>query len=178
MQGVIYRIDLEKALKHGNCNEAILGKARVDKPTMNPAFLTYDGSFLWFGRHDKAGSNRPKVYRMDPGKLFPSEAREGKIAPHLSEGGFEIDHGAQGAAFDKEGYLWIAYSGGKWGKVQKTDASKGKVIKEHDLMAGLEDLACAPDGKLWSSSEAGAFKYLRWTTFYPLVFEIDQAKLE
>lgn len=176
--GVIYKIDLEKALKDGNCNEAILGKAAIDKPTMNAAFLTYDGSFLWFGRHNKPRSKKAKVYKVIPGKLFSPQAKDDKITPDLAEGGFEIDYEAQGATFDKEGYLWVAYSGSKWGKVQKIDPSKGKVIKEYDLMAGLEDFACAPDGKLWSVSEAGAFKYLKWKTFYPFIFEIDQAKLK
>jgi sugar lactone lactonase YvrE len=176
--GVIYKIDLEKALKDGNCNEAILGKAAVDKPAMNPAFLTYDGSFLWFGRHNKAGAKRAIVYKMDPGKLFSLHAKDEKITPDKAEGGFEIDFEAQGATFDKEGYLWIAYSGSKWGKIQKIDPSKGKVIKEYDLMAGLEDLGCAPDGKLWSVSEAGAFKYYHWKTYYPVIFEIDQTKLK
>jgi hypothetical protein len=174
---VIYKIDIEKALKDGNCNEAILGKAAVDGATMNPAFLTYDGSFLWFGRHNKTGSKKAKVYKVDPGRLFSQQANGDKITPDLAEGGFEIGYEAQGATFDKEGYLWVSYSGSKWGKVQKIDPSKGKVIKEYDLMAGLEDFACAPDGKLWSVSEAGSFKYLNWKTYYPLIFEIDQTKL-
>jgi sugar lactone lactonase YvrE len=175
---VIYKINLEKALKDGSCNEAILGEAGVDRPTMSPAFLTYDGSFLWFGRHNRVGAKRAKVYKMDPGKLFSARPKKEKITSHLTEGYFEIDYGAQGAVFDKEGYLWVAYSDSKWGKVQKIDASKGSVIKEHELMAGLEDFACAPDGRLWSVSEAGAFKYLKWKAFYPLIFEIDQGKLK
>jgi hypothetical protein len=176
--GVMYKIDLGGALKDGTCNEAILGKAAVEKPTMNPAFLAYDGTFLWFGRHNKEGSKKAKVYKVNAGKVFSPQTKDDRITPDLADGSFEIDDAAQGAAFDKEGYLWVAYSRSKWGKVQKIDPSDGKVVKEYDLMAGLEDLACAPDGKLWSVSEAGAFKYIKWKTFYPLIFEIDQAKLK
>ena len=45
------------------------------------------------------------------------------------------------------------------------------------MPGGLEDLGLAPDGKLWAVSEAGTQRWNRWNTFYPLVFEIDPAKL-
>ncbi len=42
---------------------------------------------------------------------------------------------------------------------------------------GIENLGLAPDDKLWAVGEAGTQRWNRWSTFYPLVFEIDPAKL-
>lgn len=172
----VYKINLEKALQQGNSNEAILGKIAV-AGVMNPAFLTYDGSYLWFGRHLKPQGDVPKIYKIDPKKVFAEWPEVKKVSPDIAEAIFEIGTEAQGATFDKDGYLWIAYSGSKWGRVQKIDPSNGKVLNDYELMAGLEDFACAPDGKLWSVSEAGAYKYMKWKTYYPLIFEMDTSKL-
>jgi len=173
----IYKLDLEKAIKQGNCNESVLSNIIVDK-SMGPAFLTYDGKYLWFGKYSKSKSDMPKIFKVDPDNVFKEWPDINKVSPHMASLSFEIDTESQGATFDKEGYLWLSQSGSKMGKVQKVDPSNGKVLKEYELMAGVEDLAIAPDGKIWSVSEAGTKRWLRWQTFYPLIFEIDITKLK
>jgi len=173
----IYKIDLEKAIKDGNCKEATLGKITVDLK-MNPAFLTFDGKYLWFGKYYKPQVGLPRIYKVDPDSVFKDWPEINKVTPDMALFKFDIDTESQGATFDKEGYLWLSQSGNKMGKLQKVDPLNGKVLKEYKLMAGLEDLAFSPDGKLWASSEAGAKKYLKWDIYYPLIFEIDVTKLK
>jgi hypothetical protein len=173
----IYKIDLEIAIKKGNANEAVIGKILVDK-SMGPAFITYDGRHLWFGKYTKSKSDIPKIYKIDPDIGFKELPKINKVSPEIALFSFEIDVESQGATFDRDGYLWLSQSGSKSGKLQKVDSSNGKVIKEYEMMAGLEDLALSPDGKLWSVSEAGTKRWLKWDTFYPLIFEVDITKLK
>ena len=49
---------------------------------------------------------------------------------------------------------------------------------EHEMVAGLEDLAVDDAGHLWGLSESGTRKYLQWDTKYPYIFRIDTAKLK
>jgi len=173
----IYKLDLEKAIRQGNCNESVLSKITLHK-SMGPAFLTYDGRYLWFGRYTKFKPDIPRIYKIDPHGVFKEWPAITKVSPDVALFSFEIDTESQGATFDRDGYLWLSQSGSKMGKVQKVDPSNGKVLKEYELMAGVEDLAIAPDGKLWSVSEAGTKRLLNWQTFYPLIFEIDVTKLK
>jgi len=173
----IYKLDSEKAVRQGNSNESILGKIIVDR-SMGPAFITYDGKYLWFGQYTKSKSDMPKMYKIKPDDVFKEWPAIGQVSPNMALFSFEIAVESQGATFDKDGYLWLSQSGSKMGKLQKVDPSNGKVLKEYELMAGLEDLATAPDGKLWSVSEAGTKRWLNWQTFYPLIFEIDITKLK
>jgi hypothetical protein len=173
----IFKLDLEKAIREGNCNESVLSKIIVHK-SMGPAFLTYDGRYLWFGQYTKSKSDAPKIYKIDPNGSFKEGPEIAKLSPDMALFSFEIDIESQGATFDKDGYLWLSQSGSKMGKIQKVNPSNGKVVKEYELMAGVEDLATAPDGKLWSVSEAGTKRWFKWQTFYPLIFEIDITKLK
>jgi 2-hydroxychromene-2-carboxylate isomerase len=83
---------------------------------------------------------------------------------------------AQGATFDRSG-------GSGFRKVPATARApctgstprSGAVLASYAAPGGIEDLGCAPDGKLWAVSEAGSQRWSRWSTFYPLVFEIDPA---
>lgn len=173
--GKVYKLDLEKAIKKGNSEEAILGKILVGKG-MGPAFLTYDGKNLWFGQYSKSG--KPKIFKVDPDSVFQEWPKINKVSPDLALMSFEIDTETQGATFDRDGFLWLSRSGSKMGKLQKVDASSGKVLKEYEVMPGIEDLAFSPDGKLWSVSEAGSMRWFKWATYYPLIFEIDINKLK
>jgi hypothetical protein len=173
----IYKIDLAKALSRGNCNEAVLSKIKVNK-NMGPAFITYDGKRIWFGQHTKSKSEKPKIFQLTPDDFFKEWPTVNNVASNMASLNFDIEVESQGATFDKEGYLWLSQSSSKRGKVQKIDPSNGKVLKEYELMAGIEDLAFAPDGRIWSVSEAGAKRWLQWETSYPLIFEIDMTKLK
>jgi hypothetical protein len=173
----IYKLNLEKAIRTGNCRESVLSKIVVHK-SMGPAFLTYDGRYLWFGRYTKSKQDIPKIYKVDPLEVFKEWPAITNVSPDMALYSFEIDTETQGATFDKDGYLWLSQSASTMGKIQKVDPSNGRVLKEYELMAGVEDLAVALDGKLWSVSEAGTKRWLKWQTYYPLIFEIDIAKLK
>jgi outer membrane protein assembly factor BamB len=173
----VYKINLEKAIKDGHCNEALLGKILIGKG-MGAAFITYDGKHLWCGMYRKSKLDMPKIFKIDPDNVFKESPDINKVSPEMALVSFEIDVESQGATFDKDGYLWLSQSGSKMGKLQKVDPSNGRVLKEYELMSGIEDLAIAPDGKLWSVSEAGTKRWFKWETFYPLIFEIDISKLK
>ena len=58
---------------------------------------------------------------------------------------------AQGAAFDRDGFLWLALSNSTFGRLQKVDARDGKVLAEYDMPIGLEDIELDTEGKLWTN---------------------------
>ena len=45
------------------------------------------------------------------------------------------------------------------------------------MPAGIEDIEFAPDGRLWTVSEAGLQRWSGWRTFHPLVFAVDTGAL-
>lgn len=146
----LYKIDLGRAHEAGNCATAVLGRATVDAE-MGPSFLAWDGKRLWFGRHVRSGTAR--IFAVEPEPIVGS-GREATVTPSSAAASFEIAPLSQGATFDRQGNLWLSQSNSKLGRLQKIDASTGKVLQEFDLMAGVEDLASSPTGSLWSVSEA------------------------
>jgi streptogramin lyase len=84
---------------------------------------------------------------------------------------------AQGAAFDRQGNLWVSASNSQWGRLYRLDR-QGKVAAQYEMVAGLEDLAVDEQGRMWGLSESGTRKYIDWTTRYPYVFRIDPARLK
>ena len=84
---------------------------------------------------------------------------------------------AQGAAFDAEGKLWIATSGGQHGTLHRVDPGTAAVLARFETAPGIEGIEFGADGKLWATSENGSRKYLGRGPEYPLIFEIDVAKL-
>ena len=82
------------------------------------------------------------------------------------------------ATFGADGVVWISQSSGnRPAFLSKLDVRTGAVLGHYPAPGGIEDLGHAPDGRLWAVSEAGTRRWSRWNTFYPLVFEIDPAKL-
>jgi hypothetical protein len=61
--------------------------------------------------------------------------------------------------------------------LQKVDARSGAVIAAHDAVIGIEDVTFDRDDRLWSVSEAGSRRWLRWSASYPIIFQIDISKL-
>lgn len=170
--GKILKINLGKALEDGNCDQSILGEISLEG-LMTPCFLTFDGRYLWFGTYSSDGSESPKIYKIDPKKVFNESPSVCPVSPDMTLFSFEVDSWVQGAAFDHEGYLWLSQSTSRWGCIQRLNPSNGEILDEYELMAGIEDLAVSPDGELWSVSEAGTVKYLSWGTYFPVIFQID-----
>jgi hypothetical protein len=138
------------------------------------SFLAFADGALWLGVYKKPGNGTLFVVPLEklgeatgPGGLGPDHvAREVQIPPRI-----------QGAAFDAQGWLWLSQSNSQEGSLQRFDPAAGKVVAEYPAMAGIEDIGFDADGRLWASSEAGAKRWLTWSTFYPLLFAIDVSAL-
>jgi hypothetical protein len=91
---------------------------------------------------------------------------------------------AQGAAFDRDGKLWVARSHNRWGDLDRLDPATGAVERRYAVAGGIEGIAFDESGLLWAVSEAGArhvyenFLAALVMPFFPLVFAIDPARLE
>lgn len=85
---------------------------------------------------------------------------------------------AQGAAFDANGRLWVAASNSKFGALSVLEPSTGKADATYDMVIGIEDLGFDSEGKLWSLSEAGSLRWSKWSKSFPMVFQVETAKLK
>ena len=45
------------------------------------------------------------------------------------------------------------------------------------LPVGTEDIGFDAEGRLWTVSEAGSKRWLSWSTFFPVVFQVDMGRL-
>lgn len=150
------------------------GEWRVDK-TMGPSFLACDGDALWFGPFRNYGE--PMLHRLPLARL---KSLAGKpVNPAEADHAIPLPLSAQGATFDRQRRLWVSTSAGnRPGGLHRIDPADGAIPDSFSAPGGIEDLGCAPDGKLWAVGEAGSRRWNNWDTFFPLVFEIDMAKLK
>jgi sugar lactone lactonase YvrE len=132
------------------------------------------------------------TYREDgPGRLyrFNSEVLSGlhdgatlNVADASAE--LAIPSYAQGAAFDRDGNLWVARSHARWGELDQLDPATGAVERRYAVAAGIEGIAFDRAGLMWVVSEAGArhvygnFFAALVMPFFPMVFAIDPKLLE
>lgn len=170
----LWRIDLERALATGKAEGALRGTVKITGE-LRGSFTAFDGTDLWIGTWTKEAP-KAKLFRLDP-RLFDdydgqtvNEDRAVETLPIPLE--------AQGAAFDRNGNIWVSMSNSREGALYRLDRKTGAVLARHDMMIGLEDLEFDDAGRLWGMSEAGARKYLHWTKHHPQIFEIDVAKLK
>lgn len=171
---VLYRIDLAKALATGQGEGAIRGSVKL-AGELRGSYAAFDGKNAWIGTWTKEAA-KSRMYRLDA-RLFDdydgqtvNESRATQSVPVPLE--------AQGAAFDKDGAIWISASNSRWGKLYRLDRRTGEVKATHEMVAGIEDLEFDAAGRLWAVSESGSRKYLSWKTHFPVIFAIDTAKLE
>lgn len=151
----------------------ILGEWRVERG-MGPSFLAGDNQALCFGPFRREGE--AKLYRLPLERLAADRTKP--ITPADTDRAIPLPLLVQGAAVDAGGVLWISTSAGnRQGALHRIDAASGEVLARYPMPGGIEDLGFAADGRLWAVSEAGSQRWNRWDTFYPLVFEIDVAKL-
>src|SRR4029077_14636671 len=131
-------------------------------------------------------------YREDgPGRLyrFASEVLSGlpagatlRVADASAE--LAIPSYAQGAAFDRDGKLWVASSHNRWGELARLDPQTGAVERRYAVAAWIEGIAFDAEGLMWAVSEAGARHFYEnffaglVMPFFPLVFAIDPKRLE
>lgn len=168
---VLVGVRLAESLASPNQNAVVTGMAHLTGK-LRGSFIAYDGHALWIGRYDRAA---PQVLsRIDPawvdaGRTL-SETDVSVTVPIAAR--------SQGAAFDAQGRLWLSQSSSRIGRLQRANPHTGKVLAAYDFAEGVEGLVFAPDGALWTVSEAGARRYLGWSAFHPLLLRVDPAKLQ
>lgn len=166
------RVELDKALAAGTAAGAI--RTVKISGLLRGSFAASQGRDAWTGYWSKdAGKSR--MYKLPAGFFEATTVMDEKAAVEARTVPLE----AQGAAFDRDGALWVTASrGNKMSKLYRLDAA-GRVVAEHDMPMGLEGIAFGADGKLWAVSESGTRKYQRWGAqfHFPFVFEIDVSKL-
>ncbi len=150
-------------------------------PGLVGALATSTPGAIWSGTYREDGPGR--LYR------FASEVLSGlpagatlRVADASDE--IAIPGYAQGAAFDRDGKLWVASSHDRWGELARLDPATGAVERSYAVAAGIEGIAFDRDGLMWAVSEAGArhvyenFFAALVMPFFPLVFAIDPKLLE
>jgi hypothetical protein len=170
----LYRIDMAKAFADGNADNALRGTISLGGEVKGSFVDFRDGAIL-VGSYEKDAS-RAKAFYL-PYALFDRHD-DSVIDEQAATRSFPIAALAQGAAFDPQGYLWLAFSNSKKGLLQKLDPVSGKVLAEHQMVNGIEDLGFDAQGRLWAVSEAGSLRWSTWSTVFPIVFEMDVGKLQ
>lgn len=168
----LFRIDLAKALATGRA-EGAMRSVRI-AGELRGSYATYDGKDAWIGTWTKDAAHA-RMFRLDP-RLFDDYDGQ-TVKEERAVESIPVPLEAQGAAFDKDGNLWVSASNGKWGKLYRLDR-QGDVKAEYAMTAGLEDLTVDARGRLWGLSESGTRKYMHWDTRFPFIFEIDVTQLK
>ncbi len=170
----LYKIDMKTAFQDGNTINALLGVVRLGGE-LKGSLVDFDGTSIFIGSSEKDASKAKGFFL--PVSIF--EAYNGKsIKEDIALRSFPIAAEAQGAAFDKQGSLWMTFSSGKYGQLQKVDPNSGKVLAQYEMVIGIEDIGFDEDGRLWSVSEAGSLRWSKWSKTFPVVFQMDVTKLK
>lgn len=160
----VYEVELTEAASLGRIVRTIklLGGVKG-------SFSAGSADALWLGAFE--GKPGAKLFKIPFAALKPevgeADATQVVALPSM----------AQGAAFDAAGRLWITRSTSKFGELHRLDPASGATQAQHSMPIGVEDLSFDADGGLWTVSEAGSRRWLKWTTFFPVVFRLDPAKL-
>ena len=127
---------------------------------------------LWLGTYSKEPGAR--LYKVPFEKLASGIAT---LSEQDATGMVILPSEAQGAAFDSAGRLWVTRSGSAFGELLRVDAETGAVQQRFAMPAGIEDISFEPGGRLWAISEAGSKRWLAWTTFFPVLFQLEVTQL-
>ena len=170
----MWRLEMEKAFAAGRIEGAVRGTIALAGELFG-SFAAFDGTDLWIGRYTvQREAANAKLHRV-PLKLFDDldgrELDESKVAETLPSPPL-----GQGMTFQGKDTIWIASSSSQIGWLHRVERATGKVLARYDTVIGIEGIDFAA-GRLWAVSEAGAKKYLHWKAHFPVVFEIDPAKL-
>jgi outer membrane protein assembly factor BamB len=140
------------------------------KGSLLGSFADSDGHGLWIGAyHAKSGGT---IWRLPPSAL-----NQGAIDDSAVDMSLAIPARVQGLAFDRKGGAWLTVSGSRDGSLLRLDPQSGTILANYAMPAGIEDIAVAPDGRIWAVSEAGSIRWSNWPTNFPVVFAIDPDRL-
>ena len=124
---------------------------------------------LWLGAYETHGA--PRLYKFPWATLKPKISQEDAAASVL------LPVRVQGAAFDPAGRLWVTRSSGSFGELVEIKMESGSIGKRFAFPVGSEDISFDAEGRLWAVSEAGSKRWLSWSTFFPVVFQVDMGRL-
>jgi hypothetical protein len=124
---------------------------------------------LWLGTYQTHGE--PRLYKFPWGSLKPEISHEDAAASVI------MPVRAQGAAFDAAGRLWVTRSSGSFGELVEINLESGAIGARFAFPVGTEDIGFDAEGRLWTVSEAGSKRWLSWSTFFPVVFQVDMDRL-
>lgn len=173
----IYKIDLKRAIKEGHCENAVLGKHRMDG--INGSSIAYDSKTdrILIVQFNKITGT--EGYFFDAKQVF-AESSDHVLSAKEAVVSLKLPYQVQGAAWDAQGNLWLSRSN-LWtkGDVCRIDEISGHILERHQLVAGLQDIEFDKDEKLWTLSEAGARPY-EWMMVgeQAKVFQINVNHLE
>lgn len=139
------------------------------------SFVEFDGIDLWLGVFDKDES-KSKVYRF-PLKILDDFNGTGLVTEDRALTALAVPAEAQGAAFDREGNLWITSSSNRFGMLHKLNPRTGQKLASYEMVIGIEDIGVDADGRLWAVSEAGSQRWSRWSQTFPIIFLLDISRL-
>lgn len=170
----LYKIDMNQAFQDSNTKKALLAVVKLEG-NLKGSFVDFDGTSLFVGSSEKDASKANGFFL--PLSVF--ETHNGKtINEDIASKSYSIAAIAQGAAFDQQGNLWMTFSNSKQGELQKVNPNSGEVLAQYEMVIGIEDLGFAPNGRLWSVSEAGSLRWSNWSETFPIVFQMDVTKLK
>jgi hypothetical protein len=124
---------------------------------------------LWLGAYETHGA--PRLYK------FPWAALKPQISQEDASASVAMPVRVQGAAFDPAGRLWVSRSSGSFGELVEVKVESGAIGARYAFPVGTEDISFDADGRLWTVSEAGSKRWLSWSTFFPVVFQVDMGRL-
>lgn len=110
-------------------------------------------------------------------KLFDEFNGRGTVSEDRALSVLAIGINGQGATVDRQGNLWLTFSNSRRGVLQRVDSRSGAVVASYEMVIGIEDVTFDDEGRLWSVSEAGSKRWLRWSTLFPIIFQMDVSKL-
>lgn len=124
---------------------------------------------LWLGAYETHGA--PRLYKFPWASLKPQITQDDAATSVL------MPVRVQGAAFDPAGRLWVTRSSGSFGELVEIKPETGAIGKRFAFPVGSEDIGFDAEGRLWGVSEAGSKRWLSWSTFFPVVFQVDMDRL-
>jgi hypothetical protein len=167
----LYKIDMARAFAgDGDAVVATLNLAGE----MKGSLVDFDGKSIFIASSEKDAAKARAFFL--PLSLFDSH-NGATLEPSQASRSFAVPVEAQGAAFDRDGGLWMSFSNSKFGRLQKIDTVSGAILASHEMVIGVEDIAFDEEGRLWSVSEAGSLRWSRWQVSYPIVFSVDPQRL-
>lgn len=169
----LYRYDLRRALGPGGGAAGLSGQVRL-AGALKGSFVDFDGTHLWIGSWAAAPT---------PGRAFALSVSvfdapgEAPLREDAALASMPLPPRSNGLVFTSPNRAWVAVSDSHEGALWQLAVPSGEVLARHAMVTGLEDLALGDDGHLWAVSEAGSQRWRGWATSFPLLFEIDPARL-